>query len=97
MVVRVFAVLAAVFLVAAAGFALLMPMGMRLSDGVAQLDRTALDWAQAHSASWLWAYVEVPVLLRPIWLLPASLGMICAGIAGSSNLTKSTNTRHRRS
>lgn len=97
MVARVFAVLAAVFLVAAAGFALLTPIGMRLSDGVTQLDHTALNWMQARSASWLWAYVELPVLLRPIWLLPASLGMICAGIAGSSSLTKATDTRHRRS
>ena len=97
MVARIFAVLAAVFLVGAAGLALLAPTAMSLGKGVVLLDARALDWVQAHSASWLWGYVALPVLFRPIWLVPASLGVICAGIAGSSNLTKSTTTRRRRS
>jgi len=97
MVVRVFAVLAAMFLVVAAGLALLTSPDLRLADGVWQLDHRALDWMQSRSASWLWAYVELPILMRPVWLIPVGIGMICAGIAGSSNMTKSTNTGRRRS
>jgi hypothetical protein len=30
---------------------------------------------------WLWTEVLLPVLVRPAWLLPAGLGLICAGLS----------------
>lgn len=97
MVARVFAVLASAFLVASVGFALLAPSGLSLGRGIELMLPTALDWARSRSMSWLWLNIEVPFLLRPLWLVPACLGLLCAGIAGSLNFKKSTNTRHRRS
>ena len=97
MVARIFAVLAAVFLVGAVSIFALTPVGLTLAQGLLQLDRGAVDWAQAHSAAWLWSSIETPFLVRPLWLIPACLGVVCAGLAGSFNLGKSTNTRRRRS
>ena len=97
MVARVFAVLAAVFLVGAVGIVALTPTGLTLAQGILLLDHATLDWPKAHSPDWLWSHVEYPFLVRPLWLIPASLGVVCAGVAGSFNLGKSTNTRRRRS
>ena len=93
---RIFAVLAAVFLVAAVAIFALTPLGMTLGQAVLQLDRTALDWARSSSAPWVWNAIEMPFLLRPRWLIPACLGLVCAGVAGSFNFRTST-TRQRRS
>lgn len=97
MVARVFAVLGSAFLVAAVGLALLTPSGMSLSGGIDAVLPTALEWMRSRSASWLWFSIEVPFLVRPLWLVPTCVGLLCAGIAGSLNFKKSTNTRPRRS
>lgn len=93
---RIFAVLAAAFLVAAVAIVALTPVGMTLNQGILQLDKGALDWARAHSAAWLWNAVELPFLLRPLWMVPACLGLVCAGLAGSFTFRRSP-TRQRRS
>jgi hypothetical protein len=97
MAARIFAVLAAVFLVAAVGIASLTPLGLTLAQGILMLHSTALEWARAHSAVWLWTWVELPFLLRPLWLLPACLGVIAAGLALTFNLGKPSPSRRRRS
>ena len=97
MVARIFAVLAAVFLVGAAGLAALVPFRTTLGFGLMQVDPGSPAWLQVHSLAWVWDYIELPFLTRPLWLLPACLGVVCAGLAGSFNLGKSTKTRHRRS
>ena len=97
MVARVFAVLAAVFLVAAVGLAALTPPGQTLGAGLLTIDRTIVAWLQAHSAAWAWDWVLSPFLQRPAWLPAAFVGLICAGLALSFNLGKPSPSRRRRS
>ncbi len=97
MTARIFAILAAVFLVAAVGIAALTPLGMTLAQGLLQVDKGFVEWARSHSLPWIWTWIEMPFLLRPLWLLPACLGVICAGLAMTFNLGKASTTRRRRS
>lgn len=97
MTARIFAILAAVFLVAAVGAAALTPLGLTLAQGLLQLDKAWVEWLQARSAGWVWTWVELPFLLRPLWLVPACLGVVCAGLAASFNLGKASPSRRRRS
>ena len=97
MAARIFAILAAAFLVAAIGVAALTPLGLTLAQGVMKINGTVLDTVKAHSFSWLWEWLELPFLLRPLWLLPACLGVVCAGIATSFSLGKASPSRRRRS
>lgn len=84
------------FLVAAIAIFALTPLGFTLGQGVEHLDRTGLVWARAHSAAWAWTTLELPFVSRPLWLVPACLGLVCAGLAGSLGF-RSTATRRRRS
>ncbi len=97
MTARIFAILAAAFLVIAVGILALTPLGLTLGLGIVSYDKAILPWAQAHSAPWLWTWIELPFLQRPLWLLPACLGVVCAGIATSFNLGKTSPSRRRRS
>ena len=97
MTARIFAILAAILLVAAAGIAALTPLGLTLSQGLLEFDPNALVWARGHSTSWMWLWLEMPFLLRPLWLLPACAGVVCAGIATSFNIRKASPSRRRRS
>ena len=97
MAARIFAVLAAAFLVVAIGIASITPFGLTLGQGLLMADASALKWVQAHSGRWLWNWVETPVLSRPLWLLPASAGVVCAGLALSFNFGRASQSRRRRS
>lgn len=95
MAARVFAVLAALLLVAAVAIATLMPQGFTLRQSIALLDQEGPIWLRDHSAPWLWTWVEAPFMVRPIWLLPAFLGLICAGMATTLNLGDASPRRRR--
>ncbi len=94
---RIFAVLAALLLVSAVAIATLTPQGLTLGQGLVLLDRGLSAWLRAHSTAWMWEWLELPLLLRPLWLVPASLGVICAGVAASFNLGNASPSRRRRS
>ena len=94
---RILAALAAVFLVTAIAIAALTPLGMTLGQGLMLLDGVWLAWIQKHSSAWSWAWLELPFLLRPLWLIPAALGLICAGAATSLNFGQRPTSRRRRS
>ena len=47
------------------------------------LTETLRTGIEQHFAAWMWADVVLPLLVRPAWLVPASLGLICAGAAFS--------------
>ena len=94
---RIFAVLSAVFLVLAVGVAALTPMGLTLGQGLLMYSPKTLDWMRLNSATWLMNWVELPFLLRPLWLLPASIGVVLAGLAATFNLGKTSTSRRRRS
>jgi hypothetical protein len=85
MLQRVLAVLAAVFLVGAVAVATLGPPDMPLGMALFMLNHDLLDTVQggieAHFDHWLWADIVMPLLTRPAWLLPAAVGLICAGLS----------------
>lgn len=97
MAARIFAVLAALFLVTAVALATLTPQGLTLGQGLLMLDRGSAAWLRAHSAGWLWDWLELPFLVRPLWLVPAFLGLICVGLSATLNLGKPSPSRRRRS
>ncbi len=82
---RILAVLSAVLLVGAVAVALLGPPAMPLGQALLAIDHRALDALQSGVvhifAPWLWTNVVLPVLVRPAWLPPTALGLICAGLA----------------
>jgi hypothetical protein len=76
---RILAVLAALLLIGAFAMATLGPPGVPLGHVLFTLDTPLMDWVQEHLASWLWRNLVVPLLLRPAWLLPATVGVVLAG------------------
>lgn len=82
---RILAVLAAALLVGTVAMATLAPADMLLGQALLAIDRNTVgglqSWIESVSAHWMWTDVVLPVLVRPVWLLPASLGLICAGLS----------------
>jgi hypothetical protein len=97
MMARVFAVLAAFFLVSAVAIGTLTQPGLTLGQGILMLDRAAFVWLREHSMPWIWDWLELPFMVRPLWLIPACLGLICAGMAATLNLGSTSPSRRRRS
>ena len=80
---RILAVVAAILLVGAVGVAVLGPPGLPLGRAISLLDHGLLSALhgsiRAHAGTWLWDDVLLPLLVRPAWLVPASIGIILAG------------------
>jgi hypothetical protein len=98
---RVFAVLAAVLLVGSVALASLLPTDMTLIQAIHAVDETSpASLQQAVVGAFgrgLWETVVVPVLVRPIWLIPVSLGLICIGGAVTCHTQATPRTKQRRS
>ncbi len=100
---KILAVLAAVCLVGAVAVATLGPEDMTLGDGLGALDRLRLDgverFVRLHLSNWIWDHPLKALLMRPIWLVPASLGIILAGASATAANSGGTplNSRRRRS
>jgi hypothetical protein len=98
---RIFAVLSALLLVAAVALATLGPSAVPLGGLLGMVDQdlaeTLREGINQHISTWIWPNLIVPLLVRPAWLIPASLGLITAGIALSLPKRKSANRTHRRS
>jgi hypothetical protein len=98
---RVLAVLAAILLVGAVALATLGPPSVPLGQMLFMLDHDLM--AALHSnierylAGWLWEYVAMPLMLRPAWLVPAGLGLVCAGLSFTLSPGKAAHRSHRRS
>jgi len=84
---RVFAILAAVLLVGSLVLAATAPSGLTLDDAISVVNVMAVfrvhQYAAHYLPDWVWGDFATPWLTRPAWLVPASLGIICAGFAGS--------------
>lgn len=97
---RIFAVLSAILLVAAVALATLGPPSLPLGQVMLMVDHDLTEALRSgierHLAIWIWSDVAVPVLVRPAWLVPAALGLICAGAALSAGGHKAARP-HRRS
>ncbi len=94
---RILATFAALFLVIAVAIAALTPFGMTLGQGLMLMDGAWLSWMQKQSPNWSWTWLELPFLLRPLWLIPAGIGLICAGAAASLNFGRASPSRRKRS
>lgn len=88
LVSRIFTVLAAVLLVSAFALIVLPPDGLTLLQGLAQLAPDTPGELKAHVVhvfgSRAWVHVFVPVLVRPVWMVPLALGMVCIGAAATT-------------
>lgn len=97
---RVFAVLSAVLLVTAVAIATVGPRLMSLELLLFQIDRGAIaglkTFVTRYLGDWTWSHLLVPLLVRPAWLLPASLGLIATGLALSLSYRAHTRESHRR-
>jgi hypothetical protein len=100
---KIFAVLAAICLVGAVAVGTLGPDEMSLGEGLAALDRLHLSAAEhfvrLHLSDWLWDHPIKALLVRPIWLVPASLGLLLAGACATAANSGGSplNSRRRRS
>ncbi len=94
---RIFAVLAAALLVTAFALAALVPDDLDLAQGLALLNHDWLVWLPQHTADWMWEWVEKPLLIRPVWLLPAAFGLVCGGAALTLNSRPPSRSHRRRS
>jgi hypothetical protein len=83
--VRVLAVISALFVVLAFALAIMLPPEMPLIQAIAVIDHGWLvsfqDMVREHVSEWVWVNMAVPVLLRPVWLMPTALALVAAGAA----------------
>jgi hypothetical protein len=98
---RILAVIAAIFLVGSVALATLGPPSVPLGQLLLMLDHDLTEGLRSgmeqHLATWIWQDLVMPVLVRPAWLVPAALGLICAGVAFTVSGRKPAGRPHRRS
>jgi hypothetical protein len=96
---RTFAVLAAALLVGAFGLLVLMPDGTTLDVGLVSLSPTLVGHlrhgVQHFLGAWVWSHVFTPLLVRPVWLIPLCLGMVCAGVSVTTGTPTESPRRTR--
>lgn len=80
---------------------MLGPPEVPLGQALFMVDHDLMDnlhgFVGKHLHSWLWDNLAVPLMLRPAWLVPAALGLICGGMSLSLSTRNSTRRSHRRS
>ncbi len=77
-------VITAVMLVAAVAVGTLSPVDLPLGQGLDLIDQGLPEHVRSlltRSAPWMWSWLVQPFLLRPVWLIPASVGILSGGIA----------------
>jgi hypothetical protein len=98
---KIFTVLAAMMLVGSLALATLLPPDMSLHEALHTIDAMRADHVQLAVMTGLgkgvWDAAAVPLLLRPVWLMPLCLGLICAGAALSCSFQATPRTKRRQS
>jgi hypothetical protein len=88
MLSRTFTVAAACLFVIALALMVLPADGLTLVQGLSLLVRDAPEQLQrgvTHTlGAGVWLKLFVPLLVRPVWMVPLCLGMLCAGAAVST-------------
>jgi hypothetical protein len=83
--VRILAVTAAMALVGAFALATMLPPMTSLAELVAMLDNPTLlalpQMVHGNAPQWVWDWLVLPLLMRPVWLLPAAIGVVLGGLA----------------
>ena len=97
---RILAVLAAILLVASVSVGTLGPPGVPLGQMLILIDPSMLSTVHQavdhYLVDWVWTYLIVPWLVRPAWLLPASIGLICGGASLTLASRQAARNQHRR-
>jgi hypothetical protein len=98
---KIFSALAAACLVGALALATLLPPDMSLHEAIHTIDALRADLFQQAMIGGLgkgfWESAAVPLLMRPVWLMPLSLGLICVGAALSSSFQATPRTKRKQS
>jgi hypothetical protein len=98
---KIFSVLAAMLLVGSLALATLLPPDMSLHEAIHAIDASRADHFQLAVVGGLgkgfWNIAAVPLLMRPVWLIPLCLGLICVGGALSSSFQATPRTKRRQS
>lgn len=99
---KVLAVFAAMLLVGSVAMGTLGPQEMSLGDAITLMNGKSLAlfevWVRTHLSVWLWRGPFMALIDRPIWLVPAALGLVCAGAAATAaSVPAANNSRRRRS
>ena len=80
---------------------MLGPPSVPLGQALFMLDHDLMNALhgsiERHVSAWLWDHLAAPLMLRPAWLLPAALGLICGGLSLSLSTRKPAHRSHRRS
>ncbi len=101
LVPRIFAVLAAVLLVGSVALAALLPPDISLYGALHRVHPVSPDHLQqvvmGRFGHFVWNVVALPLLNRPVWLVPVSLGLICVGGAITAMNPTVPRTKQRRS
>lgn len=77
-------------------FSPMLPLAQLVSMADSDILFEAHEYVLLHVSGWVWVHLLLPVLLRPGWLLPVSLGVVFAGGAASLASRKSVPRSHRR-
>jgi hypothetical protein len=98
---RILAIISAMLLVGSVALATLGPPSVPLGGLLLMIDHGMTEALRSgieqHLASWIWSDLAMPLLVRPAWLVPTALGLICAGAAFSVSGRKPAGRPHRRS
>ena len=98
---RVFAVLAAVLLVGSVAMATLLPPETTLYGAIFKLHPLSPEHMQqlvvGRVGHFVWATLALPLLNRPVWMVPVCLGLICVGGAVTAINQAAPHTKQRRS
>jgi hypothetical protein len=101
MMPRVLAVVSAVFLVSAVAIATFGSQSLSLGQALFLLDQDLVSDLLAFSnrllGDWARETIIQPLLWRPAWLIPASGGIVCAGLSLTLSGRKTTRQSRRRS
>lgn len=97
---RVFAALAAFFLVSAVGLATFGARAMTLEAALRMVNRGLVDalflWTEQSLGTWVWVRLIQPLLVRPAWLPAACIGLICLGVVVSLSYRTTPGSSQRR-
>jgi hypothetical protein len=97
---RILAILAAMCLVSAFALVTLYPPMLTLAELVSMMDHSLLvavqDWTRMRVSEWVWAELAVPLLVRPCWLVPIGVGLVCGAASVTLASRNSVPRSHRR-
>jgi hypothetical protein len=97
---RILAVLAAMCLVGAFALLTLFPPMLSLAELLAMADHSLLvavqDWTRMRVSEWVWEALAVPLLVRPCWLVPVAVALLCGAASVTLATRNSVPRSHRR-